>query len=207
MGSAPQTAAALIRQPAGGSPASGAGDTGDGVVLPASVRDGDRPSEQHGTAKADDPALSLSRSGGTSGSAPPEAWWRLFPGRPDQLAGVRAFLASALADCPAVADVILMADELASNAVLHSNSREPGGTFGLRVLVRQRESVRIEVSDAGGKWARPDRADHAGCDGVTDSYRTGGRGLLIVSELAAAWGVTGHDAGRTVWFTAAWKAV
>jgi anti-sigma regulatory factor (Ser/Thr protein kinase) len=106
-----------------------------------------------------------------------------------------------LADCPSAEDVILMADELASNAVQHSNSRASGGTFGLRVLVRRGESVRVEVADAGGRWARPGLAG-----GATDGNTLGGRGLRIVEVLAVAWGVKGDETGRTVWFTAGWDA-
>ena len=119
---------------------------------------------------------------------------------------MRAFLAGVLADCPVVEDVTLMADELVSNAVLHSDSRKPGGTFELRVKVRRGESVRVEVADAGGPWAGPRSGDYSGCDGAPDGYGSGGRGLRIVEVLAAAWGVSGDETGRTVWFTAVWDA-
>jgi len=128
------------------------------------------------------------------------------------VARVRALLAQELAGCPAVDDVILMADELVSNAVLHSNSGRPGGTFGLRVLARPRESVRVEVTDAGGAWARSGRAGDFSSQDAPGSFSpgggclTGGRGLRIVEALAAAWGVSGDENGRTVWFTLAWAA-
>lgn len=201
MASAPQPTVAVHCQPAGGSTASGIGDDAQGA-WPKPGRDGEEaPGGGHRTAGTDDLALFLRPSTGEPASTAPECCRRSYPGRPDQVAGVRAFLAEMFADCPAAEDVILMADELASNAVQHSNSRAPGGTFGLRVLVRRGESVRVEVADAGGRWARPGFADRA-ADGST----LGGRGLRIVEVLAVAWGVKGDETGRTVWFTAGWDA-
>jgi anti-sigma regulatory factor (Ser/Thr protein kinase) len=97
-----------------------------------------------------------------------------------------------------------MADELVSNAVQHSDSREPGGTFGVRVQVRADESVQVEVADAGGSWASPGSSHEPGPDTATDDCQSGGRGLHIVGALAATWGVSGDETGRTVWFVADW---
>jgi serine/threonine-protein kinase RsbW len=92
-----------------------------------------------------------------------------------------------------------MAGELAGNAVQHSKSRGLGRTFTVRVLVCYGELVRVEVADAGGTWAEQPR--ERGCDGDGP----GGRGLSIVQALAAAWGVTGGETGRTVWFNVGWS--
>jgi serine/threonine-protein kinase RsbW len=129
-----------------------------------------------------------------------DSGWLSYPARPDQIAMVRALLAGMLGDCPAAADVILVADELVTNAVLHSRSHEPGGTFRLRILISDGDSVRIEVADAGGEWMSQSVRNGAieGCD-------LGGRGLRIVAALAAAWGVLGDETGRTVWFTVGWQ--
>jgi serine/threonine-protein kinase RsbW len=201
MASAPQPTVTMHCQPGRGSTASGISDNAQ-AASPVSGQDG---GEAMGggqrTAEAADQALFLRPSAGEPVSTRSQWWWRRYPGRPDQVAGVRAFLAETLADCPAVEDVILMADELASNAVQHSNSRAPGATFGLRVLVHRGQSVRVEVVDAGGRWTRPGRADRAG-----DGYPHGGRGLRIVEALAVAWGVKGDETGRTVWFTVGWDA-
>jgi serine/threonine-protein kinase RsbW len=129
-----------------------------------------------------------------------ESRWRSYPARPDQVARVRALLAVMLGDCPAAADVILMADELVTNAVLHSKSHEPDGMFRLHILISEGHSVRVEVADAGGEWASP-----GGRNGVIDDSSLGGRGLCIVAALASAWGVLGNEAGRTVWFTVGWQ--
>lgn len=84
-----------------------------------------------------------------------------------------------------------VACELATNACLHSRSREPGGRFTVRVQ-RDDARLRVEVTDEGGHWAL---AAHA------DAQQPNGRGLLIVSQLATAWGRAG-DAGTgwTAWF-------
>jgi two-component sensor histidine kinase len=84
----------------------------------------------------------------------------------------------------------LCVSELATNAVLHSNSGQPGGSFIVRAAVHGDGRLRIEVTDQGGPWApRPDHdAGH-------------GRGLLIVGRLAANWGITGDGlTSRTAWF-------
>jgi serine/threonine-protein kinase RsbW len=177
MAAAPQTATAPSGESGGGPPAGGTGAPG-----PPSC-------PGHLGASASD---AIPRS--------PESSWRCYPGRPDQAARVRAFLAGVLAGCPAAADVVLMADELVSNAIQHSNSQRPGGTFRVRVRVQPGRSVRVEVADAGGRWARP------GSEPCADDSRLGGRGLHIVGALATAWGVDGDETGRTVWCTAAWEA-
>jgi anti-sigma regulatory factor (Ser/Thr protein kinase) len=137
---------------------------------------------------------------GGPGTRLADSRWRSYPARPDQVARVRALLAGMLGDCPAAADVILMADELVTNAVLHSRSHEPGGTFRLRILISDGDSVRIEVADAGGEWASP-----GGRNGAIDGSGLGGRGLCIVAALAASWGVEGDETGRTAWFTVGWQ--
>ncbi|MFD3837665.1 ATP-binding protein [Streptomyces sp. NPDC058642] len=81
--------------------------------------------------------------------------------------------------------------ELAANAVTHA--RLPGRDFELRLGLRHLESeatLRIEVSDP--RADRPLRY-------VTDPDAEGGRGLLLVTLLSRAWGVTERVVGKTVW--------
>ncbi|MBO4258982.1 ATP-binding protein [Streptomyces griseorubiginosus] len=79
--------------------------------------------------------------------------------------------------------------ELAANAVTHG--RVPGRDFELRLLLRLSEdTLRIEVSDARGDRQLRFAADRDG---------EGGRGLVLVTLLAAAWGVTQRAVGKTVW--------
>jgi serine/threonine-protein kinase RsbW len=83
----------------------------------------------------------------------------------------------------------LCLSELATNATLHSRSREPGGSFLVRVE-RRGNHIRVEVTDQGGPWHQ-----QAPADGQT------GRGLLVVARLAHNWGRTGDEhTGWTIWF-------
>jgi serine/threonine-protein kinase RsbW len=113
---------------------------------------------------------------------------RVFAAQPMQIAHARRFIAGVLSGFGAAEDIVLCVCELASNAVLHSCSREPGGQFTVRVSVSPGGRIRAEVVDRGGPW-NPGP--------VQDEER--GRGLLIVDALATRWGVTGSEAGRSAW--------
>ncbi|MGW7208243.1 ATP-binding protein [Streptomyces sp. NPDC054837] len=87
--------------------------------------------------------------------------------------------------------------ELAANAVTHA--RLPGRDFELRLGLLHPGSeptLRIEVSDP--RSDRPLRY-------VTDPDAEGGRGLLLVTLLSRAWGVTERVVGKTVWAELALK--
>jgi transcriptional regulator with XRE-family HTH domain len=60
---------------------------------------------------------------------------RTFPARADQVRRARALLGRLLADCPLADDALLVCSELACNAVQHSASARPGGTFTVRAEV------------------------------------------------------------------------
>ena len=142
-----------------------------------------------------------------AGSGPSAVCTRSYPGRADQVPQVRAFLARLLDGCPAAGDVVLMADELAANAVLHSHSGEPGGMFTVRVEVCDGIWVHVGVQDEGGQTAPRLRAGGCGSgSGSDDASSEGGQGLRIVSALSEAWGVTGDVITRTVWFRLGWGA-
>jgi anti-sigma regulatory factor (Ser/Thr protein kinase) len=83
---------------------------------------------------------------------------------------------------------------VATNAVVHSRSGFPGGNFGVQIAIRADEWVRVAVEDAGGPWERHGIDDDAEC----------GRGLQVVSALAAEMGIIGSGPGRTVWFRCPW---
>jgi anti-sigma regulatory factor (Ser/Thr protein kinase) len=122
-------------------------------------------------------------------TAPLIGWSRAFPATPTQIRRVREFLAGLLDDHPAADDAILCLSELATNATLHSRSREPGGSFQVSVE-RHGRHVRVEVTDQGGPWQQQPSGDDQN-----------GRGLLVVARLAQNWGRTGDEhTGWTIWF-------
>lgn len=111
-----------------------------------------------------------------------------YPGRPDQIRQVRADLRAVLGNCPVADDAILCASELATNAVLHSRSGLPGGTFTVRAASRKFASICIEVEDKGGPWSSP-----------PTNGQLGRHGLDIVRGLASQWAIEGGETRRIVW--------
>jgi anti-sigma regulatory factor (Ser/Thr protein kinase) len=96
----------------------------------------------------------------------------------------RRFLACLLNGSPLAGDAQTCRSELATNAICHSNSALPGGTFTVRVHLHG-HSLRVDVEDQGGPWAP-----------VRHNGEQNGRGLLIVSQLATTWGIKGD--GTTI---------
>ncbi|HUY47390.1 MAG TPA: ATP-binding protein [Streptosporangiaceae bacterium] len=122
-------------------------------------------------------------------TAPLIAWSRTFPAAPAQAGEARRFLAGILDGHPATDDAVLCLSELVTNACLHSRSREPGGCFTVRAQLHDC-LLRVEVTDQGGPWTWPAHADEQH-----------GRGLLILAQLAKAWGRTGDSqTGWTLWY-------
>jgi anti-sigma regulatory factor (Ser/Thr protein kinase) len=120
-------------------------------------------------------------------------WERVFPGMAEQVAVVRRWISSLLPDCPPRADLVLVASELAGNAIRHTASGH-GGTFAVRVAWSG-ETAMVTVDDAGGP-GEPRVVD--------DPAAEGGRGLLVVRELSAQMVVSGTEAGRHVRAEIAW---
>jgi anti-sigma regulatory factor (Ser/Thr protein kinase) len=116
-----------------------------------------------------------------------------YDGKPEQVRYVRSFVAGILAGCPVAGDAVLLVSEIATNAVCHSNSRNPGGTFIVRAEVRD-DYVWVEVEDQGGRWKPGDNR----IDGR-------GHGLDVVREMAGDFGIDGGEHGRVVWFRLGWK--
>src|ERR1017187_8273663 len=105
-------------------------------------------------------------------TAPPLAWCRAFAGTPAQAGEARRFLAGLLDGYLSADDAVLCLSEMAANAILHSNSRKPGGHFTVRAEMHD-DHLRVEVQDDGGPWPLPLP------DGVQH-----GHGLHIISQLA-----------------------
>jgi serine/threonine-protein kinase RsbW len=121
---------------------------------------------------------------------------RTYPGAKNQVQRVREDVAAFAAGCPFADDLVLMASELAANAVLHSRSGRDGGTFTVRAGVRPLDFAWLEVEDQGGPWAQQEPGDE------------NGRGLTIIEALAGEgnW-TTGHGTtpgSRVVWTWLDW---
>lgn len=129
-----------------------------------------------------------------------ESAWRChrsYPGTADQVRHARAFIAQVLEGCPLANDAVLLISELCANAVQHSNSRTPGGTFTVHAEVHDGDYVWAEVGDCGGSW-------------LSKGKRRDGRGhgLDIVSEIASDWGRDGDSlSGWVVWFRLDWPGL
>lgn len=87
-------------------------------------------------------------------------------------------------------DAVLLVSELATNAVIHTGSSR----FLCGIALAGDECVRIEVHDDDRTTRRPAER----CPGPRDE---GGRGLLLVHQLAAAWGAdrSTRTTGTMVW--------
>ncbi len=130
--------------------------------------------------------------GGTVSTATAAAAYTgVFRGTADQLSQVRRQVARHLADRPVTGDAVLIASEIAANAITHSRSR--GESFTIRVELHP-DHCRIECHDAGGPW-RPGRHDGRA------------HGLANVAALTGpdGWGTqTTGDGGRIVWARLSW---
>ncbi len=132
---------------------------------------------------------------------PPSHWLpdatifeRTYPGAATEVRNVRDDLAKLAADCPLSDDLILLASELATNAVLHSRSGHAGQHFTVRAALVPGEYARVEVIDQGGTWA---------ADELDDEH---GRGLAIVAAIAGDgnWGVTAGATACRAWIQLVW---
>jgi serine/threonine-protein kinase RsbW len=120
---------------------------------------------------------------------------RDYPGTIDQPRQVRVDLAAITGDCPITDELILLASELATNAILHSRSGHPARHFTIRATLYPGDYAWVEVIDLGGRWADDEHDDEQG------------RGLGIVAAIAGDgnWGIDGDDTSRVAWFRLDWK--
>lgn len=112
-----------------------------------------------------------------------------FPASGEQVARARAFLNNNLKDNPARETVVLLASEVAANAVRHSGTR----FFGVTVTRIPPHGLRIVIVDEG----------HAGTPHLQDAPADAesGRGMTILDTLADRWGtVRRHGIGTALWF-------
>jgi anti-sigma regulatory factor (Ser/Thr protein kinase) len=135
----------------------------------------------------------------SGGQAPPVLWWgRDFPGGEDQVRQVRHWIEDLLPQCDPLAEIVLLASELCTNAVMHTRSGNAGGRFTVdvewapwaaRVVVGDQRSLTAPAKTEDATWA----AEH-------------GRGLWLVDELADDWGTASHPGHRWTWAGIQWQA-
>jgi serine/threonine-protein kinase RsbW len=128
----------------------------------------------------------------TATAAIPKA--RTFAGCPEEIRNVRLFVGQCIEGCPVADEVILLASEIATNALRHTASGL-NGTFCVLVHAADR-TVRVEVHDLG--------SDTAPAVCRSDSPEESGAGLALVETVAARWGFHGSPLGRVVWFEMDW---
>jgi anti-sigma regulatory factor (Ser/Thr protein kinase) len=133
---------------------------------------------------ADDAALLIAR---THALAADRIVSRDVPAEPAVVACARADAARQL-EAWGLAELTfpteLIVSELLTNAIRHA---EP--PIELRMILD--DSLSCEVSDASSAAPRLRRADR---------YDEGGRGLLLVAQLADRWGSRHTRTGKTIWF-------
>jgi anti-sigma regulatory factor (Ser/Thr protein kinase) len=117
-------------------------------------------------------------------------WELTCAGSPEEVGRARRWTRTVLRGSPHAEDAEVIVSELASNAVLHSDSGQPAGTFRLRLAVTF-DTVEISVTDAGGTPTAPRLA-------WPDEEDTHHRGLLVVNALAQHVEIRGDHRGRTV---------
>ncbi|QFG26693.1 ATP-binding protein [Actinomadura sp. WMMB 499] len=147
------------------------------------------------TDTADDTADAQDRADAPTGGT--TAAWEL-PAQPRAAAAARALTARILhdwrvADPDDADDIVLIVDELVTNAVLH-------GAAPIRLRLRLHgRSLTGEVTDARPAGPPPAPA------GVPVSNEAG-RGLMLVAALSTRYGTRPHrpphgPAGKTIWFS------
>jgi serine/threonine-protein kinase RsbW len=119
----------------------------------------------------------------------PMVWRRVFPGVPEQARQAREFVRFLLDGFPDADDVVQAAAELVANAVTHTRSGGPGGSYMLEIR-RWPTGSSLALTDQGGS-----QEPSPGTDG---ELREHGYGLLTVRHLATWWGWHGTTRGRTV---------
>jgi anti-sigma regulatory factor (Ser/Thr protein kinase) len=120
---------------------------------------------------------------------------RSYPGTVFYVRRVRADLAPLVERYPFADDLVLLASELAANAIIHTRSHEPDGEITVRAQIRPGDAW-VEIVDQGGPWIAHEHDDDRP------------HGLDIVARLAGDgnWGIDGDDACRVAWFRLDWPA-
>jgi anti-sigma regulatory factor (Ser/Thr protein kinase) len=115
-----------------------------------------------------------------------------LPGTPDQARRARLVIGTVLGDAhPCADDALLLASELTTNAIRHSDSSRPGGSFAL-VIEHTNAWVRVSVGDDG--------SGRVPCLCPVAPAAAHGRGMKLVDGLAVRWGLSRQKRRNEVWF-------
>ncbi|MEU0273912.1 SpoIIE family protein phosphatase [Streptomyces sp. NPDC006307] len=134
--------------------------------------------------------LLLRRRGGYTPQAGGRLQQHVAQGDPEALRSARHMIRAAVQAWGAgerADEIELVADELTTNALLHTDG---GAIVTLRMLAGRERRLRVEVEDRSSVLPR---RREAGDSGVS------GRGLLLVDRLADVWGVESRGGGKCVW--------
>jgi serine/threonine-protein kinase RsbW len=102
--------------------------------------------------------------------------------------------------CDPLDSLVMIASELAANAVTHTRSGTAGGRFIVDVTWCP-EAARVAVGDQGSDEV-PEIAASAEEEAA---YAENGRGLLVVEALSSSWGMAGDAEARWLWADVDWR--
>lgn len=117
-------------------------------------------------------------------------WGLTCPGFPEEVSRARRWTRDILAGSPLAEDAELIVSELGANAILHTASGRPAGSFHLALAVSA-QVIALSLTDGGDAETAP-KAKHPG------EEATHGRGLGMVSALAHRVVVRNSEYGHTV---------
>ncbi|WP_070196024.1 SpoIIE family protein phosphatase [Streptomyces oceani] len=139
----------------------------------------------------DDMALVLLQREATAATQPGRRLHQhVAAGDPEGLSAVRDMVRAAARSWRAgerVEEMVLVTDELTTNALLHTGG---GAVVTVYPLSQERGRVRVEVTDRS--------STHPQLRTPSDTSLAG-RGLLLVDQLADMWGVESRGTGKCVW--------
>lgn len=156
-------------------------------------QNGEQDAEQNGGHDGERKAGPRNGAGGRQAAGPAAAW--VLTAEATAASRARALTRDTLGrwhigDPADVDDIVLMVDELITNAIVHGS-----GPVRLRLLL-DGPTVTGEVSDDSPVAPRPSGVDPGGLD-----WSEAGRGLMLVVALASEFGARPAGRGKTVWFT------
>lgn len=118
---------------------------------------------------------------------------RSFESTPRSVQEARGFVTFAVGrhvDSARTDDIRSCISELASNAVLHTNTSS--GCYIVKICIDRHGCVRLEVHDH-------DQAEPQAVAENAEKDSTNGRGLFIVEHLSDFWGIESSPKGKIVW--------